>query len=209
MTSDRTDPVIEAVAVLRSGGVIALPTDTLYALSCDARDAEAVRRVYRIKGREDGKPLPLFVTNLHAAESLALFNETARLLAHRFWPGQLTIVLPRHPDFDSEALAGGETVALRVPDHPIALAVLAALDAPLTGTSANRSGGPDPVSADDVRAQLGGDIDYVLDDGPCAVGLSSTIVDCTGAEPRILRAGAISEFEINEALLISQLEPRS
>jgi L-threonylcarbamoyladenylate synthase len=201
MTAPVALDVARAVSVLRGGGVIALPTDTLYALTVVARDAGAVERVYAIKGREDGKPLPLFVSGLEMAEGIASLNPTARSLAKRFWPGALTIVVKKKPDFNSEALAGGDTVALRVPAHDLARAVIEALDEPVTATSANRSGGPDPVSAEDVQRQLGDEVDLILDAGPCAVGVSSTIVDCTHLEPSILRLGAISEAAILRAAL--------
>jgi L-threonylcarbamoyladenylate synthase len=189
-----------AVDCLRRGGVIALPTDTLYALAADARDSDAVRRVYRIKGREDGKPLPLFVPDLETAARYAVLTDAARRLATRFWPGALTIVCMKQPGFDSEALAGGDTVALRVPDYATALEVLRALGGPVTGTSANRSGGPDPDTADEVRRQLGDEVDLVLDAGACPGGVSSTIIDCSGDTPRILRHGAIPEADVFTAL---------
>jgi L-threonylcarbamoyladenylate synthase len=189
-----------AVNVLKNGGVIAMPTDTLYALSAGARNAEAVRRVYAIKVREQGKPLPLFVSGVEMAETLGSLTESARALISRFWPGALTIVLNKQASFDSEALAGGSTVALRQPQNAVALAILEGVGEPLTATSANRSGGADPVSAEEVLRQLEGAIDRVIDTGPCAVGVSSTIVDCSGSEPRILRQGAISQEEIEAAL---------
>jgi L-threonylcarbamoyladenylate synthase len=192
--------VERAVAILKSGGVIAFPTDTLYALGADATNAVAVGRVFDIKGREPGKPLPLFVPGAEGARRIAEVSPLAAALAKRFWPGALTLVVRRLSSFDSEALAGGETVALRAPDHPTALEILRSLGNPLTGTSANLSGGPDPVDAGVVRAQLGDRIDLVIDGGPCDVGISSTIVDCTGEEPKILRHGAVSEAAIQQAL---------
>ena len=209
MTTAKTGQTADleaAVDCLRGGGVIALPTDTLYALACDARDAAAVRRVYRIKGREDGKPLPLFVSDLDVAGRYAVLNDTARRFAARFWPGALTIVCKKQPDFESEALAGGETVALRVPDHPLALEVLRGLGGPITGTSANRSGGPDPDTAEEVRRQLGDEVDLVVDAGACPGGVSSTIVDCTGEAVRILRHGAIPEDEV--LAVLKEASPR-
>jgi L-threonylcarbamoyladenylate synthase len=194
------DEVGQAVSVLQDGGVIAMPTDTLYALTAAADDASAVRRVFAIKGREQGRPLPLFVSGIEMAERIAVFNNAARILAERFWPGQLTIVVPKRQGYESEALAGAQTVGLRLPGHAVARAVLQSLDAPVTGTSANLSGGPDPISADEVRAQLGNAIDLVLDAGPCDHGVASTIVDCTGAEPVILRRGAIADDRIIAAL---------
>jgi L-threonylcarbamoyladenylate synthase len=194
-----------AVNVLKDGGVIAMPTDTLYALSANARNAEAVRRVYAIKVREQGKPLPLFVSGAVMAESFGVVTDAARALMKHFWPGALTVVISKRSGFDSEALAGGSTVALRQPDNAVALAVLDGLGQPLTATSANRSGGADPVSADEVRRQLEGVIDLVIDTGPCAVGISSTIVDCSGPELRILRQGAIPAEEIEAVIAASKV----
>jgi len=199
-TSAALGRVAEAVAVLKNGGVIAMPTDTLYALTAAADDASAVRRVFAIKGREQGRPLPLFVSGVEMARRIAALGASAHKLASRFWPGQLTIVVSKREDYVSEALAGSETVGLRVPDNEVARAVVEALDAPVTGTSANLSGGPDPVSADEVRRQLGDRVDLILDAGPCPHGVASTIVDCTGTEPVILRQGAISAAQILAAL---------
>ena len=194
------DQVGRAVGVLRNGGVIAMSTDTLYALTAAADGASAVRRVFQIKGRQEGRPLPLFVGSLEMAARIGELNDTASRLASRFWPGQLTIVVPKRQDYESEALAGSLTVGLRLPDHEIARAVIEALDAPVTGTSANLSGGPDPVTAEEVRSQLGDLIDLILDGGPCEHGVGSTIVGCSGEEPVILRQGAISRDDIFAAL---------
>ena len=192
--------VDRAVSVLRTGGVIAMPTDTLYALVADATDAEAVERVFSIKAREAGKPLPLFVGDLDAAIQVAIFNQSGRQLATRFWPGALTIVLPTQASFKSRALASGRTVALRVPDQDTALAIIRKLGRPVTATSANLSGGIDPISADEVNRQLGDAIDFVVEAGSSPEGRSSTIVDCTGDEVSILRHGAISQAAIDAAL---------
>jgi L-threonylcarbamoyladenylate synthase len=189
-----------AVAKLAAGGVIAFPTDTLYALAADATNDGAVARVFDIKGREGGKPLPLFVAGLEMAEAIAEVTDLGRCLAARFWPGALTIVWRRHPEFRSEALAGGATVALRAPDHPFALEVVRRLGRPVTATSANLSGGPDPVTAADVVAQIGDRVDLVIDGGPCAAAVPSTIVDCSTAVPTILREGAIGR-DVLEPLL--------
>ena len=200
MTAPGQDEIEKAVSVLRDGGVIAMPTDTLYALTVRARDAAAVRRVFEIKGRNDGKPMPLFVSDLDMARRFGEFSDMAARLAERFWPGALTVVVRRAPGFESEALAGGDTVALRAPDNAIALAVIAGAGEPVTGTSANLSGGPDPVSADEVRRQIGDKLDVLLDAGPAVSGVASTIVDCTGDAPVILREGALSRAEIFDAL---------
>ena len=186
--------------MLRGGGVIAMPTDTLYALTAPASDAAAVRRVFAIKRRDLTNPLPLFVSDLAMAEHIGVFDERARRLARRFWPGQLTIVVKRQPGFDSVALGGGETVGLRVPDSDIARAVIGGLGQPVTATSANLSGGADPVSADEVRRQIGEQLDLILDAGPAPVGVASTIVDCSGESLNVIRQGAVSREDIDRAL---------
>jgi L-threonylcarbamoyladenylate synthase len=172
----------------------------LYALTAAADDTSAVRRVFAIKGREEGRPLPLFVSGVEMAQRIAVLNAPARMLASRFWPGQLTVVVPKREHYDSEALAGSLTVGLRVPDNAVAQAVIEGLGAPVTGTSANISGGPDPVSADEVRHQLGERVDLIIDAGPCVHGIASTVVDCTGAVPVILRQGAVAAEQILAAL---------
>jgi L-threonylcarbamoyladenylate synthase len=194
------DDVEAVVGILRNGGVIAMPTDTLYALTAVASDAAAVERVYAIKGREGGKALPLFVADPEMAEAAGVFNSSARRLARLFWPGQLTVVVRRRGDFQSDALAGLDTVALRQPQSTLAQLIIQGVGAPVTGTSANRSGGRDPVSPAEVRRELGHEIDLLIDGGDCPVGVSSTIVDCTSEPPRILREGAISAGMIDEAL---------
>lgn len=192
--------VREAVASLRRGGVIAMPSDTLYALVAAAEDTPAVARVFSIKGRDASNPLPLFVASREMAERVGRFSPAARRLAERFWPGALTVVLPRREEFQSAALAGGDTVGLRVPANEVALAIIEALGAPVTATSANRSGGADPTTAAEVRRQLGDDVDLIIDAGECPVGVPSTIVDCTRADPLVLRQGAIGEESIRDAL---------
>jgi L-threonylcarbamoyladenylate synthase len=177
-----------------------MPSDTLYALCAAASDAPAVQRVFAVKGREGTRALPLFVSDLAMAERIGRFDERARGLARQFWPGQLTIVVEKQADYDSEALAGGSTVALRVPDHEVALAVVRGLGDAVTGTSANLSGGPDPASAEEVRRQIGDSLDLILDTGPAEIARPSTIVDCTGRELRVLRHGAIGEEALAAAL---------
>ncbi len=186
--------------MLRNGGVIAMPTDTLYALTAPASDAEAVRRVFAIKRRDLTNPLPLFVSDLAMAERIGVFDERSRRLAQRFWPGQLTIVVNKRQGFDSVALGGGETVGLRVPDSDIARAVIGGLGQPVTATSANLSGGADPVSADEVRRQIGEQLDLILDAGPAPIGVASTIVDCSGESLNVIRQGAVSREDIDSAL---------
>ena len=187
--------------MLRNGGVIAMPTDTLYALTAAADDAAAVRRVFAIKGREQGRPLPLFVSGIEMAERIA---ESQRHGAaprdERFWPGQLTIVVSKRQDFDSEALAGSQTVGLRVPDNAVARAVVEALGAPVTGTSANLSGGPTPSPPTKCAGSSASGIDLILDAGPCATASPRRSSTAPARSRVILRQGAIAEDRIMAAL---------
>lgn len=192
--------IADAAKYLSEGGIVAFPTDTLYGLGALATHDEAVRRLYAVKGRPLDKPLPLL---LAAAEDVhvvaAALPEEARRLMAAFWPGALTLVLRRRPDFHSLALFG-DTAALRVPNHPVARRLIALAGGPVTGTSANRSGGPSPRTADEVRAQLDGEVDYILDAGPCPGGIESTVLDLTVDPPRIVRTGAISRAAIEQVL---------
>jgi L-threonylcarbamoyladenylate synthase len=200
MSSPDARVIERATAALKNGRLVAFPTDTLYALGARARDASAVARVFAVKGRGDDKALPLFVDGTAMAEEVGVFTEPARQLARRFWPGALTLVVEKRPDFESAALVGGGTVALRAPANDTALSLIRGLGEPITATSANRSGGKDPVTAEDVRGELGEDVDLIIDGGACPQAAPSTIVDCTSVEVRILRAGAVPEEAVREAL---------
>jgi L-threonylcarbamoyladenylate synthase len=189
-----------AVEVLRQGGVVALPTDTVYGLCAVAADRAAVERIYEIKARDPGQPMPLFVASMEQAELIAAMNDAARALADRFWPGALTIVMRRKLRYESRALAGGDTAGVRVPDDA-ALREIAAQLGPLTGTSANIAGREECRTAAEVIAQLDGAVDFVVDAPVAATGVPSTIVDCTdAAQIAILRAGAIDAAGIAKAV---------
>ena len=194
------DQIEEGVALLRRGGIVAYPTDTLYGLGVDAFCEEAVERVFIVKGRPQGMPLPLLLGD---ARELHRVTDTRtpmlETLAKQFWPGPLTLVVPAGALVPALVTARGWTVAVRVPDHPIARELARRLGGPITGTSANRSGGPDPHTADAVRRQIGRHVDRVIQGGPAPVGRASTVLDITGPVPRLLREGAISEAAILEA----------
>ena len=193
--------VEEAVAWLRRGGVVAYPTDTLYGLGADVFSPRAVARVFQVKGRPEGMALPVLLADPADLEGVAAqVPEAARRLARRLWPGPLTLVVRRHPRVPAAVTGGRDTVAVRVPDHPVPRALCRRLGSPITGTSANRSGGPDPVTAEDVRRQLGDVVDYIIDGGPAPAGRPSTIVDVSGAAPRVLRLGAAPLAALEEAL---------
>lgn len=172
------DGIAEAARCLESGGLVAVPTETVYGLAARADSAEAVARIYAAKGRPDCNPLIVHVAGLEQAARYAEFSPEARALAEAHWPGPLTLVLPRRADAGlAEAVTASlPTVALRAPAHPAMRALLAAVDFPLAAPSANRSGFISPTCADHVLASLGGRIDMVLDGGPCLAGVESTIV---------------------------------
>ncbi|MDR5683349.1 MAG: L-threonylcarbamoyladenylate synthase [Armatimonadota bacterium] len=184
-----------AVELLRTGGVIVFPTDTVYGLGCDATDAAAVRRVFAIKGRTPDQPVPILLADPDDAEGLAFITPAARLLMDRFWPGPLTIVLRARDRLPDIVTAGTGNVGLRVPDHAVPRSLARELGRPLVGTSANVHGQPPATSVVQVLSQLDGRPDLILDGGRCR-SAASTVVDCTAQTPRVLRPGPISEAEV-------------
>jgi L-threonylcarbamoyladenylate synthase len=191
----------EAARVLRAGGLVAFPTETVYGLGALALDPLAVRGIFAAKGRPSSNPVIVHVLGEHEARELVThFPAQAATLASRFWPGPLTLVLPRRPRVPDECTAGGDTVGVRVPSHPAARALLERVQAPLAAPSANRAEHVSPTAAAHVLRDLNGRIDLVLDGGRCAFGIESTVVALDGPEPRLLRAGAIPRAEI-EALI--------
>jgi L-threonylcarbamoyladenylate synthase len=182
-----------AVAVLRRGGLVCHPTDTVYGVSAGAGLPAAVERLYIVKERPRAKAIPLLLGDATDIERVARdIPAVAYRLMERFWPGALTIVLPAQPHVPAIVTAGSGTVALRLPDHAVPRALARALGAPLAATSANLSGRPSPRTAAEVLADLGGRVEIILDGGPCPGGVDSTVVDLTGERPRIARAGAIA-----------------
>jgi L-threonylcarbamoyladenylate synthase len=199
MSADR-DAIAAAARVLADGGLVAFPTETVYGLGADATNGEAVARLYAAKGRPRFNPLISHVPDAKAAKRLACFSEDAKKLA-AFWPGPLTLVLPktdRCPVSDL-ATAGLDSIAVRVPDHPVARDLLNALGKPVVAPSANQSGHVSPTLAAHVRADLDGRIDLIVDAGPAVVGVESTIVSCLGA-PTLLRPGGLPRDAIERVL---------
>lgn len=193
--------VARAVAVLRAGGVIAIPTETVYGLAADVTNAEAVARVYAIKGRPQTHPLIVHAASLDALDGfVAGVPPALRALAARFWPGPLTAIVRRGPRTPLAVTGGQDTVAVRVPAHPLAHAILTAFGGPLAAPSANRFGAVSPTRAEHVRADLGDDVDLVVDGGATEIGVESTIVDLTSGVPAVLRAGAIGASQVGDAL---------
>ena len=182
--------IARAAERLRAGAVIAFPTDTLYGVGARAADPAAVARLYEVKRRPSEQPMAWLVTDRAQVERFAVVSLAAAGLMERFWPGPLTLVLLTRIPTD------GSTIAVRAPDHDVALALLTALGEPIASSSANPAGQPPPVDADQVIAGLGDELDLVLDGGPCRIGQPSTILDLTGATPRILRQGTIPSSEL-------------
>lgn len=181
-----------AVAILRRGGLVAFPTETVYGLGADATNPRAVAGIFAAKGRPANNPLIVHVADVAAARRCAgAWSDAAQTLAAVWWPGPLTLVVPKHPSIVNAVTAGGPTVGLRVPDHPVALELLRAFDGPVAAPSANRSSRVSPTTADHVGEELGDAVDLILDGGPCDVGIESTVLDLTGDVPTILRPGGI------------------
>ena len=199
LPSDIQEQVERGISILKQGGIIAFPTDTVYGLGAGANNQQAVARVYRIKERPRNIALPLLLVNISQIGEVAEpVPPIAWLLAHNFLPGALTIVLPKSNLVPDIITAGGITVAVRVPAHPIPIALAQGLGVPIVGTSANVSGKPSALTADEVYSQFGSKIDLVIDGGRCPGGRESTIIDVTGEEPVILREGAISRKELRQ-----------
>ena len=189
----------KGVEILRKGGVIAFPTDTVYGLGADVFNFAAVERIYEIKNRPKHQQFPLLIAN---AEQLTILAESIPeitwFLARRFWPGGLTLVLSKKDSLPAY-LASGPTIAVRVPNHPVCLALIEGLGNPITGTSANTSGQPAALAVEEVGQQLEGKVDLIIDGSRCPGGKESTIVDTTHEPPRILRRGIIPSHDIDKA----------
>ncbi len=186
--------IARAVELVAQGQPVAVPTETVYGLAADARNAQGVARIYAAKGRPDFNPLIVHVADLAAAERLGVFGAVERALAAEFWPGPLTLVVPRSADCPvaSIATAGLDTIALRVPGHRAMQALLAETGAPLAAPSANASGGVSPTKAEHVLATLEGRIALVIDDGPCTAGVESTIARVKDGAVEVLRPGPVT-----------------
>ncbi len=186
--------IADAARCLHDGGLVAFPTETVYGLGADAANADAVRRLYAVKGRPTDHPS---IVHLAATEDVeedwvATWPESARRLTAALWPGPLTVIAQAGPRAAREVLGGTDSIALRVPDHTLARALIRASGSGIAAPSANRFGRVSPTTADHVRSDLGDDVDVVLDGGPCPVGVESTIVDCRSDPPRLIRPGGVA-----------------
>src|SRR3984893_8622785 len=191
-----------AAALLRAGRLVAFPTETVYGLGADARNDDAVAAIFAAKARPRFNPLIVHIPDLASAETLAVFSAPARVAAARLWPGPLTLVLPRQPAAGLSLLAsaGLDTVAIRVPAHPVAQALLREAGRPIAAPSANRSGRVSPTEAVHVAEDHGDDVAMILDGGPTPLGLESTVMDLSGEAPALLRPGAVTLEALTELL---------
>ena len=193
--------VERAAKLLANGGLVALPTETVYGLAADALDADAVDRIFAAKGRPATNPLIVHVADTTMARSLAAsWPQAAEQITASLWPGPVTVIVPRGPRIPDTVTAGGPTVALRCPEHPLTRLLIATLGRPLAAPSGNRSMQLSPTTAGHVLEGLGNRIDLILDGGPCGRGIESTVVDCTTDPPRILRPGPIGREELEAVL---------
>jgi L-threonylcarbamoyladenylate synthase len=189
--------ILEAAQALKRGELVVVPTETVYGLACNALDPRAVRKVFDAKGRPVENPLIVHIASLEQLKDVAeSWPELAEQLAERFWPGPLTLVLPKKESVPSETTAGLDTVAVRIPSHPVALSLITAAGVPIAAPSANVFMGLSPTTAEDVDPRVANQAVMVLDGGRCEIGLESTVVDLSGDHPRILRPGGIPRAEI-------------
>lgn len=209
LAGDKPAEIMRAEVILRAGGLVAIPTETVYGLGANAADDAAVARIFEAKGRPADHPLIVHLADAHQMRQWAhAIPDAAWQLAEKFWPGPLTLILARKPGVAEAASGGLPTIGLRVPGHPVALALLQAFGGGLAAPSANRFGRISPTCAEHVQAELGGRIDAILDGGVCEVGLESTILDLSADRPRVLRPGRITTEAI-EAVIgpLSQISP--
>jgi L-threonylcarbamoyladenylate synthase len=194
--------IAHAATVLREGGLVAFPTETVYGLGADATNGNAVAAIFAAKGRPSFNPLIVHVKDRAAAEALVKFTSQARALADAFWPGALTLALPRQSDCPLSLLvsAGLDTVAIRVPSHPVAMQLIAAADRPIAAPSANMSGNISPTTPAHVAEELGDKVDAILDEGPTALGVESTVVGFEAGKPILLRPGAVTREAIEKVV---------
>ena len=191
--------IVLAISILKKGGVVAFPTDTVYGIGANPLNAQAVARIYRVKKRPPDLPLPLLLAEKSDLPRVAsVVPDIAWQLAERFLPGGLTLVLRKSPWVPRAVTAGGDTIAVRIPDHPIPVALIRGLGNPIVGTSANLSGRPSPVTAEEIRQQLDDAADLIIDGGRCPGGTESTVLDVSGEVPTLVREGAIPRSELEK-----------
>ena len=191
--------IAQAVELIRAGGLIAYPTDTVYGLGSNALSPQAVRKIFAVKQRPLDQPLPVAVSGRRMAADVAYVDERAARLIDQFWPGALTLVLPKKPPIPPVVTRGRAGVGVRAPNHPVPLAILASAQVPLIATSANKHGRPPCVDVQEVLNQFDGEIDLILDGGTCNTTVS-TVLDLTRETPRLLRQGSVTRKRVEAAL---------
>jgi L-threonylcarbamoyladenylate synthase len=195
-----------AITILKKGGIVAYPTDTVYGLGASMTSIAAMERIFDVKGRPKGMALPLLVSDREQIKKIAYSMPSAAwLLIYNFLPGALTIVLNKSDIVPDIITGGGKTVAVRIPDHPVPLALIKGLGQPIVGTSANLSGQPSPLTAEEVRMQIGDKVDMIIDGGRCPGGIESTVVDLSNRRPVIRRLGAITLEQLQRTIPDIQL----
>ena len=208
LAPEQLEIVRRGAEIIKSGGLVAFPTETVYGLGANALDAEAVRRIYETKGRPSDNPLILHVSSIEMTEGLVELNWRARMLMEKFWPGPLSIVLPAKEVIPSRTRGGLPTAAVRMPDAPVALALIKFSNLPIAAPSANISGRPSPTDAETVRRDVGDKIPLVIDGGETRFGVESTVIDMTGEHAVLLRPGGLAkediESELGEEVLLPQ-----
>jgi len=197
--SDRA--IIEAAQMLQQGSVVAFPTETVYGLGANALDTEAIKKIYQAKGRPSDNPLIVHIATIEQLQMLVQdINETSQKLIDYFWPGPLTIIFNSRNNISELVTAGLSTVAVRMPDHPVALAIIKAANLPIAAPSANKSGSPSPTNASHVWNDLHGLIEGIVDAGPTKIGVESTVIDVSGEVPTILRPGGVTVEELEKVI---------
>lgn len=211
VNSNNPEPAIieRAAETLQRGGLVAFPTETVYGLGANAFNRVAVKKIFEAKGRPKSNPLIVHVASIKQAQRVCQVTKRARKLMDRFWPGPLTLVLPKTAELPLETTGGLETVGVRMPNHPVALALIKKARCPIAAPSANRSGSPSPTCAEHVMNDLGGRIDLILDAGPTIVGVESTVIDLTEELPLLLRPGGIPLETLRRVLKIEPVKARS
>lgn len=199
---DETDQaIIEAAQMLQRGNIVAFPTETVYGLGANALDTKAIKKIYKAKGRPSDNPLIVHIATIEQLQTLVHdMNETSQKLIENFWPGPLTIIFNSRNNISELVTAGLSTIAVRMPDHPVALAIIKAANLPIAAPSANKSGSPSPTTASHVWADLHGLIEGIIDGGSTKIGVESTVIDVTGDVPTILRPGGITVEEIERVI---------
>jgi len=194
------DNIREASKIVKNGGLVIYPTDTVYGLGCNPFNVRAVKRVFKVKGERKEKPLPILASDIKFIEKIAHINEKARKIAEKNWPGPLTLIVPKKPILPNIVTCGLSSVGVRIPNHTVAIQLINLCDGLLVGTSANKTGEKSPKTVQEAYKQLGEQVDMILDDGPTPLGQESSIIDLTSKKPKILREGPIKLEDILNAL---------